>query len=68
MQNNIFDAHTKEQAETAIDNLAGAIATYYKSLIEHGLPIDFVESLTIEYQACFLEMIQRQNEQQSNRD
>lgn len=47
-----------ELAETGIDNIAKMVSAYYLSLIEHGLDKDFAESLTIEYQACWLEIIQ----------
>lgn len=47
-----------EVVETAIDQMAGMVATYYTSLMEKGIDKDFSESLTIEYQACLLEMIQ----------
>ena len=42
-----------EQFETTLESFAPLMATYYKSLVESGLPNSLAETLTIEWHSIY---------------
>ena len=44
-----------EQVETVMDQMAQAIACFYKSLREHGAPADLAEAITLNMAGEYLD-------------
>lgn len=45
------EVHELDQGFAAIRNMAAAVARYYRSLIEEGIPADLAATLALEWQA-----------------
>lgn len=59
MASNNMSEYDWEVAETGIDNIARMVSAYHISLLQQSIEKEFAEVLTIEYQACLLEIMQQ---------